>query len=1665
MCPKPNIHAPFSPVRAEVMLFARSLLLLLLCADASAQTTYIVKPDGVGSEDLATAISNAASGDIIELEDGVYAPKMHGQFAIKINKDVTLRAQNLGLATITGEGEMHATWRGPIGNSRQVIEINDYMSGNNINYVLIQGINIIDGLHYGEGGGLSLKNTAMGAQIIIDRCKFYGNRAGSTMYSGGAIHVQNAQGAAEGSSGKLVIMDTDVFDNAADCSGGAIYLASGHIEIIRCRIFNNVASPEGSVCQGNGGGIRHSQTSAVLMRSDLIDTEIFNNTARNRGGGIMIKGGSLMMYNATRIYDNGLLLNGADNTGLNALVTFGSAAMLLPVGPGMWVPNGLCSVLRAPCPLSGTVCPQNFDKCAVTADMSADSTTPVELANGVTCQQRLLNQPCDWQTSPQLLGKQAYSLPIGIPVDLEFPYLCAPGVLGSVDAEFQGSAACAGPCPAGYVCPTPATYEPQPCDAGSYCPEGSATSIPCPGGYWSAGGPTAVSINTCQMAPAGYYAPAGSHQPVPCPASGFYCPGTDLDYYSVPPGSKPIELDVGTMFVTEPRVVHKLIYHALNAELYNASSLPALAALYDVPESSITLIPQGTRMNVQIAASDGLTLSNITARMESVTTAEIDAAIEAATGETMLIDQSSTPITQQDVIEVVDCPPGSWCSAGNEIPCGNGTYNPDSKQHSQIACRQCPDGSWSGMSSTKASDCTCVGGQYQHSIDLNKATGTPEPVCRECMVGTNCSANVPKAGFVLETLPVKPAFYRDNNQSTDVRRCPDAKANCSTTAGTWQCERDSTSGCRGSLTPTGCADGLTGPYCRLCAEAGELVHYVAATDKQVAHCETCGSKLVTTISVGVIVLAALPFVYLLLVKVHDKLQKNNSKALKRMAYINATFKPANKGKIIIGFYMIATKTYEVYEVELPADVSAILVQLSSFITLGVKGFSATSVECMGLTGYVPRLLFWMLVPPVIVGLVVGFNAIAMFVSARMAKRSERAVPQASLFERSLPLVLKAMFLVYPVVTQVAFESFPCYEFDNGASAYLKADVNIDCNADEYGSAKGLAWIAIILYPIGLWMVNFVLLMKCRRALLAGQETSLTRATAFLHKEYDPICFWWELAEMARRFILVGLFVTFQPGKIIQIGAGTIVCGVYLLVQLQAKPYKVPTDDLLASASSFSLLMVFLCSVFYKYAALTNSEELQEKMSQEQKDDYITSSLTLSFVLILSVLGSILAAAGLACAQVIGEMRARMKLRLIKYASNGKEVVCKVLTDASGMADAQAFHLFLSHAWPAAQDRMRIVKERFAEALPSAKVFLDVDDLKSGSGTAEVDKSECILVFTTTSYFTKKNSMKELYRAVVQRRPILAMLEPDMTQEGGLTQAAITEMLTSEQLDGVEFKWLKKQYSKWALEGALAPNSFDHAPSGAEVAASLFAVEPVEWNRLPHFQDVTIRLIAERGILHGEMGKLYLQGEAASIKVDMKPSAGSYHLYVSPHNAGAEQLAAELKGSSVLSNKQWPLMYTANLSNRSRCDHMLVLLDDRTWTSGETTAKLIEEIESGMETGVHMLCVHEFPSVVGPPRHACDFGLMFRSDWTPDHLQSGATNLYKEIAIALKGAEYRTPGLVAVASKIAATAAPIQAGHSTHRKREQSSARGQGKGAGITIDRPMQADVKQGDLNA
>ena len=70
--------------------------------------------------------------------------------------------------------------------------------------------------------------------------------------------------------------------------------------------------------------------------------------------------------------------------------------------------------------------------------------------------------------------------------------------------------------------------------------------------------------------------------------------------------------------------------------------------------------------------------------------------------------------------------------------------------------------------------------------------------------------------------------------------------------------------------------------------------------------------------------------------------------------------------------------------------------------------------------------------------------------------------------------------------------------------------------------------------------------------------------------------------MLRRLVLVGLMVLAQD-SMMQIVVGTILSAIFLLFQVQAEPYKEMSDDFLASASSFCLVVVFICAYAFKVA--------------------------------------------------------------------------------------------------------------------------------------------------------------------------------------------------------------------------------------------------------------------------------------------------------------------------------------------------------------------------------------------------------------------------------------------------------------------------------------------------
>jgi len=369
---------------------------------------------------------------------------------------------------------------------------------------------------------------------------------------------------------------------------------------------------------------------------------------------------------------------------------------------------------------------------------------------------------------------------------------------------------------------------------------------------------------------------------------------------------------------------------------------------------------------------------------------------------------------------------------------------------------------------------------------------------------------------------------------------------------------------------------------------------------------------------------------------------------------------------------------------------------------------------------------------------------------------------------------------------------------------------------------------------------------------------------------------------------------------------------------------------------------------------------------------------------------------------VAQSAVQSKLRRLRYRA-GSFVELSPVTEEEfahlpGLEPSPCYHLFLSHAWPLGQDVCKLIKQRCREICPSLRVFLDVDDLVSGYGAEIVDKSRSILIFAMPVFFDKINCVRELVRAIVRNKQVTLLL-PDAEVHGVFTQEIIRGIVTDEWVE--QWKLKNTILAEWATKWEAAELKL---PTAVDICDALFKQPPLEWSRIPPFQDRTMVLMCQRLLPEAERRDVYLQG-SASFKLPRKHVA--VKVYCSQHNPGARELADEL-------NRIWPGLLEVR-SDLSVCDHMLVYLNALTWT--HEPEELTAELRQAMRVGLHLQLCHEFPSSIDlGSRHAIDFSKIMNA--TPADLRMESTNIYSQIAVALKGGELREPGLASLAVRLA-----------------------------------------------
>ncbi|OQS02384.1 hypothetical protein THRCLA_21432 [Thraustotheca clavata] len=321
---------------------------------------------------------------------------------------------------------------------------------------------------------------------------------------------------------------------------------------------------------------------------------------------------------------------------------------MTPCPPGFYCPIGTQVSSAFPCP-AGTYNPQPYSvssaaciNCPAGSYCPSGSAGPTICPSGSYC-------PALTQSATQ--------------------YLCPPGTYGGSNTGLTTGSQC------------------LPCVAGSYCPQGSVSPTPCPGGHYNPV-TSAAGIHECLLCPEGWSCPhvGQTMYTDPC-APGHYCPTGTVSAVSYPcpfgtytDSNSLVRVDDCT--ICPQRYACLLGTGASMLEMVPCAAGKSIFVKLDLSPMSGFFCPNGTASPKQFPCPPGYW---------------------------------SNKNSLASASECTVCPPGFFCIGGNSIvdgPCGQGHYCPNGTPLPNSF--PCPSGTYTAQTNfSDPTQCTaCPPGNY-----------------------------------------------------------------------------------------------------------------------------------------------------------------------------------------------------------------------------------------------------------------------------------------------------------------------------------------------------------------------------------------------------------------------------------------------------------------------------------------------------------------------------------------------------------------------------------------------------------------------------------------------------------------------------------------------------------------------------------------------------------------------------------------------------------------------------------------------------------------------------------------------------------------------------------------------------------------------------------------
>ena len=302
-------------------------------------------------------------------------------------------------------------------------------------------------------------------------------------------------------------------------------------------------------------------------------------------------------------------------------------------------------------------------------------------------------------------------------------------------------------------------------------------------------------------------------------------------------------------------------------------------------------------------------------------------------------------------------------------------------------------------------------------------------------------------------------------------------------------------------------------------------------------------------------------------------------------------------KVMWVTYQIIVSSSFTLDITFPSPFSNML----GFLTIFSLDFLA--LECLDRNGnaYFVTVYLWCIIPILLGFMILLIGIIRILISSSFnsliennnennnEKEEER---RERIINQHIWLCLFLSYLVLPPVSSKQLQSFDCISLESG-HLYLRSDTSIDCESSSYLQFRGVVILFLMIYqmiPI-LWMI---LLFGRREELnpstsnhdekLASfiRESNSKLATLrFLFQDYKCSKWWFEIAEMYRRIVFIGIIPLISPRSSVRSSFGLILAILSIIYFREEQPYRVEFTNLIAYVAQICILVTF-------YSALTIS---------------------------------------------------------------------------------------------------------------------------------------------------------------------------------------------------------------------------------------------------------------------------------------------------------------------------------------------------------------------------------------------------------------------------------------------------------------------------------------------